>query len=125
MASCENLIGYLERSGVTRKSFKKKGDSYRLAGNLLRITEQLIRLGNRLLEDEGIFLEGIRSEIIKFYAGKRFQDLPRSSDLESAATDILEIIRSMNSVQRETCSIYYELRKLGRVEIEQLLDIDC
>ncbi len=123
MGRCEDLVGLLKRNEVTRRPMRRNQDPYTLAGDLLRAFESVIRRGLDPRRDRREFLERIQAEIIKFYSSKRMERVPNLEDVRRVGERILEQIASMESKQREICSLYFALKATGNRNLERLLAI--
>ncbi len=120
MVRCEDLVQLIRMSN-SLKQLSGDRDAYDLSFKLLRKYEYILRKGYDPSKDRDIFIKGIISEIASKFSSKRIQfSLP---DAEIISSKILDILMSMDRDLRSLCSVYFQLKKLGKWEINQLIDL--
>jgi hypothetical protein len=120
MVRCEDLV-QLIRGSKSLDQISKERDAYDLSFRLLRKYEYILRKGYDPSKDRDIFIKGIISEIASKFSSKRIQfSLP---DAEEISSKILDILKSMDKDFRSLCGLYFQLKKLRRKEIDQMIDL--
>jgi len=120
MVRCEDLVQLIKRSNSLNQVSEDR-DAYDLSFKLLRRYEYMLRKGYDPSKDRDIFIKGIISEIASKFSSKRIQfSLP---DAEIISSKILDILMSMDRDFRSLCSLYFQLKKLRKREINQLIEL--
>ena len=120
---CSDIAEQLRREEALREVMRRRGDQYKLAANLLRRYEELIRTDHDPRRDRDTFVAQLVAELVKWFAGKRYYEIPEDLELQRIADNILNRFNRMSLVQREVCSLFFPLKATGRKEIEALLQL--
>ncbi len=125
MGICSEFVELLKREKLTSISIKRERDSYRLALNLLRRFEAMMRMGYNPQEDRGkdSIKKAIEAEIARLYANKRMRNPLNNKELSRVAEACLGKISSMDCITREICALYYQLMATGRRHLIELISI--